>query len=496
LVYSEWVKRKQAEVLSWQIDKPDDDDDGGFCAEKPHDPAGVWTTSETVFTLLNYKLLPVTDSRIQRAKAWLLRHRNLGGDYGDGWPLINRGNSFVDTTCRAILALSFFPDDAEAVEAIKKAKDWLLENQNEDGGWSIWKYEDSLVSATSLALLALRKLVDMFPEDEKAKLAILYGAAWLKSAQDQDSGLWGFRPGDQYSCPETNNASTRMAVYTLYQLGEDLEEYLPALKSFLAEFEAEGRWRTVNETYTLKYFGEGLDQRLSWFNAPYMVLMLVTYARCVPGSVEIKPIIDGVEALKKFDTVYQNREVTDISVGGNLDIRPWASVQYLRGLLEAESYLQEHLDDYVAVMGKKVAVIEKAGMFQSMPILMPFRRSTSVYVSGRFLIILVPAATLGLIGIAYLTELLGLEVAVPASLFAAYMMTFAALIIGYNQKVISKSKFCFIYFPIWALAVAGTVLFYIGEKVEALVVLLLIGFPELLSLVMNKLNKEERKERT
>ena len=85
---------------------------------------------------------------MQRAKNWLIRHQNLGGDYGDGWPLINRGNSFVDTTSRSILALSYFRDDPEALESIRRAKDWLLENQNEDGGWSIWKYEDSLVSAT------------------------------------------------------------------------------------------------------------------------------------------------------------------------------------------------------------------------------------------------------------------------------------------------------------------------------------------------------------
>ncbi len=277
MVYSEWVRRKQNEVLSWQINKPGDDDDGGFCAEKPNDIGGVWTTAETLFVLIKYKLLPLTDNRVQRAKNWLLRHQNLGGDYGDGWPLINRGNSFVDTTSRAILALSFFADDPEIKDSIKRAKDWLLENQNEDGGWSIWKYEDSLVSATSFVLIALRQIVDLFPDDENAKVATLNGATWLKLAQNQTNGLWGFEPNGHMPTSETNNASTRMAVYALFTLGEDLEEYLPALKSFLAEFETESRWRTIPETYTLKYFGEGLDQRLSWFNAPFMVMMLVTY---------------------------------------------------------------------------------------------------------------------------------------------------------------------------------------------------------------------------
>ena len=140
-----------------------------------------------------------------------------------------------------------------------------------------------------------------------------------------------------------------------------------------------------------------------------MVLMLVTYARCVPGSVEIKPIIDGAESLKKFDDTLPGPRSHRHIHGGNLDIRPWASVQYLRGLLEAESYLQDHLDEYVAVMGKKVAIIEKAGMLKSMPIVMPFKRTSSVYVSTRFLIMLIPAIGLGLIGISYLTEVFDFE---------------------------------------------------------------------------------------
>jgi hypothetical protein len=183
----------------------------------------------------------------------------LGGDYGSGWPLINRGNSFVDTTARAVLALAYFKDDPEVKDSLRRAKDWLLENQNEDGGWGIWKYEDSLVSATSFTLLAFRCLVDIFPEDENIKLSILRAAAWLKNAQDPKSGLWGFTPITKESQVEPNNASTRMAVYTLYKLGEDLAEYLPALGSFIEEFKKEGRWQTISETYTLKYFGEGLD---------------------------------------------------------------------------------------------------------------------------------------------------------------------------------------------------------------------------------------------
>ncbi len=505
MVYSEWIRRKTEEALSWQINKPNDDDDGGFCAEKPNDSSGVWTTAETVFTLLKYNVLTTYDSRIQRAKDWLIRHRNLGGDYGDGWPLINRGNSFVDTTSRAILALSYFPEDPEALEAIKRAKDWLVQNQNEDGGWGIWKYEDSLVSASSCALLALRRVVELFPDDDNAKQAILNGANWLKLAQHEGKGLWGFVPDGKNPSFETNNASTRQAVYTLYKLGEDLEEYLPALRAFIDEFKKENKWQTVNETYTLKYFGEGLDQRISWFNAPFVVMLLVTYAKCVPGSVDIKQIIDGAESLKIYDSTYQSKDATDISAG-NGDIRPWASVQLLRGLLEAEAYLHDNVDEYVAVMDKKVAVIERAGLLQSMPLVLPFKKQTGVYVSTKLLIWLVPAITLALIGITYLTWFLYVpppehtvgEEAINApvvplliTLLSAYIVSLFIMILGYKQNLISKSRLAIMYLPIWVLVMVSTILFFMGKLEEGLVVLLLIGLPEILSLVMNKSKHQE-----
>lgn len=483
------MKRKQEEVLSWQINNPGDNDDGGFQAEKPNDTGGVWTTAESLHTLLKYKILTPSDDRVQKAKDWLLRHRNLGGDYGDGWPLINKGNSFVDTTSMAILALSFFSDDPEAIEDIKKAKDWILDNQNDDYGWGIWKYEDSLVSATCLTLLALKEANTIFHE-ERIESALQSGIAWLKLAQNPKNHLWGFSQNSQ----ETNNASTCQAVITLLEFGEEPKNLKEAFNSFLDEFKSKGTWRTIEETYTLKYFGEGLDQRLSWFNAPKVVSSMVSYTKAMPRQREIgiKEIIDATESLKKFESANQPKDMTNISID-HLDIRPWASAQFLRALLDAQAYLQEHLDEYVSVMTGKLAVIEKAGMLQSLPIRFSLRKQTSVYVSGKFLIALFPAIGLSLIGVAYLTHVANLEMALTASVFAMYVLTFVVLLIGFKQKVVSKSRFCFLYFPIWALIVLATGLFYFEKVPEALIVLLLIGFPEILHFIMGK-SKGEHSE--
>ena len=82
---------------------------------------------------------------------------------------------------------------------------------------------------------------------------------------------------------------------------------------------------------------------------------------------------------------------------------------------------------------------------------------------------------------------------IVVSLFACYMITFFVLVLGYKQNVISKSRFAIMYLPIWALIVVSTILFFMERLEEGLVVLLLIGFPEILSLVMNK-SKHEHSE--
>ena len=487
LVYSDWVKRKEAEVLSWQNDKPDDDDDGGFRAQRIRDQGGVWTTSETLYTLIKYNILSNNDSRVQRAKDWLVRHRNLGGDYGDGWPLINRGNSFVDTTCMAIRALLFFPDDPEAVDAVKKSKEWLLANQNEDGGWGIWKYEDSLVSATCYAVLVLKETELIYP-DENAVLAIQRGLSWLKTVQDSNSHLWGFTAG-----AEPNNASTTQAVSTLFQFGEDPKGYKDALNSLLTELKEQGYWKTQEESYTLKYFGEGLDNRLSWFYAPLAVQTIIEFFESMPKDVGIARIVEAVESLKNFDMVHKNRDVTRINI--DHDVRVWASVELLKGLLEAQDFLQEHLDEYVRVMSSKLVIIEKAGMLKSLPIMFSLKTKTNFYASGRFLVALIPIIGLSLLGATYFTatEAIELEHMLIIILFSMYLLTFAILLIGYKQKVVSRSRFAYLYFPIWALIVLATGLFLVERAAEALIVLLLIGFPEILHHLMGK-SKEEHKD--
>lgn len=350
LIYSEWVKKKLDEVLSWQINRPAHNDDGGFQAEKPLDSGGVWSTAEAVTFILEHKLIDPIDNRIQKAKSWLMRHRNSEKEYGEGWPLINKGMSYVGTTASAILALSFFSEDKEVFEALTKAKNWILDNQNDDYGWGLWKNEDSLISSTYYALLALKKINSVFNED-KIEVSIQNGISLIKNAQDSETHLWGFKKNAQ----KTNIASTCQALLALFNLGEQPKDYPEALDLFLSEFRARGVWQTVEELYNLKFYGAGLDQRLSWFIAPRIVWILVYYARSMPEQIGTKQIVEAAESLTTFDCLYESKPATDVSLY-HLDVRPWASAQYLKGLLEAQAYLQEHRDEYITIMRSRLKI--------------------------------------------------------------------------------------------------------------------------------------------
>lgn len=108
-----------------------------------------------------------------------------------------------------------------------------------------------------------------------------------------------------------------------------------------------------------------------------------------------------------------------------------------------------------------------------------------------------------MIGISYLTYLTlvihegevvieeGIKNPIVVSLFAVYIVTFFILLLGYKQDIISKSRFTILYLPIWALVVVSTILFFMDRLEEGLVVLLLIGLPEVLSLIMNKSKHNE-----
>jgi squalene-hopene/tetraprenyl-beta-curcumene cyclase len=82
--------------------------------------------------------IPPEDARIRRAVAWLERHQNADGGWGEdcrsyddpAW--IGRGESTASQTAWALLALDAA---GERSEAMRRGVAWLAETQRADGTW-------------------------------------------------------------------------------------------------------------------------------------------------------------------------------------------------------------------------------------------------------------------------------------------------------------------------------------------------------------------------
>ena len=87
---------------------------------------------------------------------------------------------------------------------------------------------------------------------------------------------------------ESNNASTCQASPHFSNLAK-IQNYREALSS-LAEFKENGYWKTIEESIH-QTFGEGLDNRLSWFLAPLAVTVLIEYSESMPKEIGITQLL-------------------------------------------------------------------------------------------------------------------------------------------------------------------------------------------------------------
>ncbi len=117
---------------------------------------------------------------IDKAKTYIVNNQNIDG----GWPLIPGEKSDVEITALAIWALTE-AGWGTGSRVIRSGVRYLRDKQREDGSWN------NNTAHTSFALIALRNA----KTDEKARFN---GLQWLMKAQNR-SGSWGRKhqgPGD------------------------------------------------------------------------------------------------------------------------------------------------------------------------------------------------------------------------------------------------------------------------------------------------------------
>ena len=146
---------------------------------------------------------------IERGIAWLRTTRNRDGGCREAL------NLNVWDTALSIIALtdvyathneaksreSEFPPTDELTDKVKSAAQWLINHQNEDGGWAFSGLRDSTLPSdaddTALGTLALiRSLLVGSPIDREAlDNSVHRGITWLKTQQVRDGSWSTYQPG-------------------------------------------------------------------------------------------------------------------------------------------------------------------------------------------------------------------------------------------------------------------------------------------------------------
>lgn len=143
----------------------------------------------------------------------LARAREDDGSF----PYVPEGRGEINDTIFAIVALAPVHEPA-AEAAIQRAADWLITQQDDDGGWS-WgvKGERTEADLTGAAIQALRAAGRPNTEAEQR------GLQYLRDIQNPDGGFPEFRVPHE---AESNVASTAWAVQGIWAAGQDPETWL------------------------------------------------------------------------------------------------------------------------------------------------------------------------------------------------------------------------------------------------------------------------------
>jgi prenyltransferase beta subunit len=158
------------------------------------------------------------------------------------FPYVPGGRGEINDTIFAIVALAPIEEPA-AQAAVQRAADWLIDQQDDDGGWS-WEVKGSPTEAdmTGAAIQALHAAGRPNTEAEQD------GLQYLRAMQNPDGGF-PEHPGEA----ESNVASTAWAVQGIWSAGQDPETWLKGGKeplSYMASLQqADGhiRWKASQD---------------------------------------------------------------------------------------------------------------------------------------------------------------------------------------------------------------------------------------------------------
>ena len=187
-------------------------------------------TAEVISALLENNSYLTNDMYfliVESVKEWLLNpinHAKISIDWS--WVLLALLKIKADEKLSNLIS-------QESIDvSIAQCIQWLLINQNDDGGWADVKGDFSTTSRTALSLISLNKAILYTNDNAEIKNHIKIGVAWLLKNQNSDGGWGNMRETDidrnyqnmlelpyadlKYQC-DSNASCTGYALLALFE---------------------------------------------------------------------------------------------------------------------------------------------------------------------------------------------------------------------------------------------------------------------------------------
>lgn len=243
-------------------------------------------TSEAILALLGFYQRSNANNAIKRACKFLIESQNEDGGWKD---LVN--HSVNDATGCIIAALSEV--EKKSIQKIpekslENAVKFIISQQNDDGGWGVVKGEMSKMHYTYFALWGLASSKSILQDGSEADASIKNGIGWITENSDKnsDKGL-GLSAEDAPS-----PVATALAILCCLNIGrKDLIR--PQWASFIKTSKKNGGWDEISDS-SMVY---GVRRVYDFRSIPWIVEALVRNGERLDSGI----IKDALGRLKKCE---------------------------------------------------------------------------------------------------------------------------------------------------------------------------------------------------
>jgi hypothetical protein len=233
----------------------------------------------------------------------------------------------------------------------RRSRAWLINNQNDDGGWGSFRGQESRVWLTAMAVRALGKL-------DRRSPALVKGATWLVTARDPASHGWGERPRHAATVTHTSYVLTALVDSGLTTTNRAVADALPDGFGWLASHLNPTRVHDDHarlESYNVsRVDADGsivMWQNTIWHHGlPFAVSALVRQ----PGTVRFDLIVTSVRTL----ITTQMDDGRWPSVDSSAAFSVWTVWPFLEALADVKACLPLRSGQVLTPLSTQAAIIQ------------------------------------------------------------------------------------------------------------------------------------------